>query len=220
MRVLIVDDEVKIRTVLKEYLGHSGFDVVEACDGLEAIEKVKQVPVDLIIMDVMMPNLDGISAVREIKKEYDVPIIVLSARGEEYDKLYGFDSGADDYVTKPFSPKEIVARVNVVLKRNQKTITKMEGLEIDFEGRTVFIDGIKVDLTQKEFQLLSYLVKNRGIAISRSKILADVWGYEFYGDDRTIDTHVKMLRNRLGNYKYMLVTLRGYGYKFEYEDRQ
>ncbi len=219
MRILIADDETKIRTVLKEYLEHSGFETIEACDGLEAIEKVKSIPVDLIIMDVMMPNLDGISAVREIKKEHDIPIIVLSARGEEYDKLYGFDSGADDYVTKPFSPKEIVARVNVVLKRNKKASVKMAGVEIDFEGRNVFVDGKKVELTQKEFQLLTYLVKNKGIAISRSKILSDVWGYEFYGDDRTIDTHIKMLRSRLGNYKYMLVTLRGYGYKFDYEEK-
>lgn len=220
MHILIVDDEERIRTVLREYLSHSGYKIIEACDGLEAIDKVKKFPIDLIIMDVMMPNLDGISAVREIKKEYDIPIIMLSARGEEYDKLYGFDSGADDYVTKPFSPKEIVARVTAVLKRNQKAMTKMAGLEIDFEGRTVYVDSVKVDLTQKEFQLLTYLVKNRGIAVSRSKILADVWGYEFYGDDRTIDTHIKMLRSRLGEYKYMLVTLRGYGYKFDYDEKK
>lgn len=215
MRILIVDDEVKIRTVLKEYLIHAGYEICEACDGLEAIQAVNTMPIDLIIMDVMMPNLDGVSAIKEIKKEHDIPIIVLSARTEEYDRLYGFDAGADDYVTKPFSLKEMVARVNVILKRKQKITTKIDGILIDFEGRNVYVDDVRIELTQKEFQLLTYLIKNKGVAISRNKLLLDVWGYEGCKDDRTIDTHIKMLRNRLGQYKNYIVTLRGYGYKFD-----
>lgn len=215
MKVLIVDDEVKIREVLKEYLIASKYDVCEASNGLEAIKMAASEHVDLVIMDVMMPKLDGISAIKEIKKDNDIPVIVLSARGEEYDKLYGFDSGADDYVVKPFSSKEVMARVNAILKRKNKRFITFEGVEIDVDGRNLYVDGKKADLTQKEFQLLVYLVENKGIAVSREKLLHDVWGYDFYGDDRTIDTHIKMLRNRLGPYKTMLVTLRGYGYKFE-----
>lgn len=218
MKILVVDDELKIREVLREYLEFSKFEVVEASDGLEAVELVDHDKFDLIIMDVMMPKLDGMSAVKEIKKKVDVPVIMLSARGEEYDKLFGFEAGVDDYVVKPFSPKEIIARINVILKRKKRILTSFGGVEIDFEGRNVYVDKEKKDLTQKEFQLLNYLIKNKGIAISREKLLNDVWGYDFYGDDRTIDTHIKMLRNRLGNYKTCIVTLRGFGYKFEYEE--
>lgn len=219
MRVLIVDDELKIREVLKEFLEFSKYEVVEASNGLEAIQIATSQKLDLIIMDVMMPKLDGVSAIKEIKKVVDVPIIVLSARGEEYDKLYGFENGADDYVTKPFSPKEVIARVNAILKRKNKKMIRIGGVEIDVDGRNLYINKQKSELTQKEYLLLMYLVTNKGIAISREKLLQDVWGYSFYGDDRTIDTHVKMLRNRLGPYKDMLVTLRGFGYKFEpYEE--
>ncbi len=220
MKILVVDDEVKIREVLKEYLIFSKFEVYEASDGFEAIEMALANDFDMIIMDIMMPKLDGISAVKEIKKVKDVPIIVLSARGEEYDKLFGFDSGVDDYVVKPFSPKEVIARINVILKRKHRTLEKYAGVEIDFEGRNVYVDQVKIDLTQKEYQLLVYLIKNKGVAISRERLLKDVWGYDFYGDDRTIDTHIKMLRSRLGDYKHMLVTLRGYGYKFEYNEKE
>lgn len=220
MKILIADDEAKTRNVLREFLEHAGHQVIDASNGLEAVKTVKEEKVDLIIMDIMMPYMDGITATKEIKDLKDIPIIMLSARGEEYDRLYGFDSGADDYVVKPFSAKEIVARVNAILKRKNKKLLKFEGIEIDVDGRTLFVDKQKVDLTQKEFQLLLFLIKNKGIAISRELILEKVWGYQFYGDDRTIDTHIKMLRNRLGNYKHMLITLRGYGYKFDYVDQK
>ena len=174
-------------------------------------------------MDVMMPRLDGFSAVKEIRKIKDVPVIMLSARGEEYDKLFGFEIGADDYVVKPFSPKEVMARINAVLKRNNsakneetpRATNKFEGLEIDMLGRNVYVDGEKAELTPKEYELLFYMVNNKGIALSRAKLLSDVWGYDFYGDDRTVDTHIKMLRGNLKEYRKFIVTLRGMGYKFE-----
>lgn len=178
---------------------------------------------DIILMDIMMPKLDGYSAVKEIRKFKDIPVIMLSARGEEYDKLFGFEIGADDYVVKPFSPKEVMARVNAVLKRNNQSknnknansAVKFEGLEIDMLGRNVFVDGQKAELTPKEYELLFYMVNNKGIALSREKLLSDVWGYDFYGDDRTVDTHIKMLRSNLKEYRKFIVTLRGMGYKFE-----
>ncbi|MDE6373773.1 MAG: response regulator transcription factor, partial [Clostridia bacterium] len=175
---------------------------------------------DIVLMDVMMPRLDGFSAVKEIKKIKDVPVIMLSARGEEYDKLFGFEIGVDDYVTKPFSPKEVMARINVVTKRRKQrdddgdTVT-FEGLTVDFAGRNVYVDGEKVDLTPKEYEILFYFIKNKGIALSREKLLYDVWGFDFYGDDRTVDTHIKMLRANLKQYRKFIVTLRGVGYKFE-----
>lgn len=215
MNILVVDDEENIRDVLKTYGDFYGYKVETANDGLEAIKKCKENDYDIIIMDIMMPKLDGISAVKEIKKFKNVPVLLLSARGEEYDKLYGFDVGADDYVVKPFSPKEVYARVNAITRRNSKITTKYEGLEIDFDGRIVSVDGKQLVLTQKEYQLLEYLVKNHGVAISREKLLQEVWDYDFLGDDRTIDTHIKMLRNNLGPYKKFIVTLRGYGYKFD-----
>ncbi len=219
-RILIVDDEKEIRNVLREYAEFNGYEVREAADGFEAVKIVKSSDVDLIIMDVMMPGLDGFSAVKEIKKHKDIPTIMLSARGEEYDKLFGFELGVDDYVTKPFSPKEIFARVSAILKRKAPSKPLHEkmvfgGLEIDLTGRTVTVDGHKADLTPKEYELLFYLVRNKGIAMSREKLLSDVWGYDFFGEDRTVDTHIKMLRSNLGAYRDYIVTLRGLGYKFD-----
>ncbi len=222
-KILIVDDEQKIREVLAEYAEFEGFNSDQAGDGMEAVAKCKQSDYDIILMDVMMPKLDGFSAVKEIRKFKDIPVIMLSARGEEYDKLFGFEIGADDYVVKPFSPKEVMARINAVLKRNNanknvKTTNpslKYEGLEIDMLGRNVYVDGVKAELTPKEYELLFYMVNNKGIALSREKLLSDVWGYDFYGDDRTVDTHIKMLRSNLKDYRRFIITLRGMGYKFE-----
>ncbi len=222
MKLLIVDDEAMIRQVLCEYAVFEGYEIDEAEDGMEAIRKCRENKYDLIIMDIMMPKLDGFSAVKEIKKIADIPVIMLSARSEEYDKLFGFEIGIDDYVVKPFSPKEVMARVAAVIKRNAKSdkdirndILKFEGLEVDMKGRNVFVDGEKVELTPKEYELLFYMVTNKGIALSREKLLSDVWGFDFYGDDRTVDTHIKTLRSRLKDYKKFIVTLRGMGYKFE-----
>ena len=220
-KLLIVDDEEKIREVIKEYAEFQGYEALEASDGMEAVKVVKESDVDLIIMDIMMPRLDGFSAVKEIRKFKNVPVIMLSARAEEYDKLFGFELGADDYVVKPFSPKELMARVNAVLKRNDATVSgvinevSFEGLTIDYAGRNVLVNGERVVLTPKEYELLYYFVKNVGIALSRERLLKDVWGYDYYGDDRTVDTHVKMLRSSLKEYRKFIVTLRGVGYKFE-----
>ena len=226
--ILIVDDEAMIREGLREYAEFDGHTVSEACDGMEAVNTCREQDFDLIIMDVMMPKLDGFSACKEIRKSKDIPVLMLSARGEEYDKLFGFEVGIDDYVVKPFSPKEVMARVNVIVNRNKarpkeaavNEKTLIGGIEIDFAGRNVLIDRIKADLTPKETDLLFYLVKNRNIALSREKLLCEVWGYDFYGDDRTVDTHIKMLRSSLGVYKDYIVTLRGIGYKFESPDEK
>ena len=221
MKVLIVDDEEMIRNVLREYIEFEGNEAYEAADGIQAVKMCKENDYDIILMDVMMPSLDGFSAVKEIRKFKDIPVIMLSARGEEYDKLFGFEVGADDYVTKPFSPKEVMARIAAVTKRHKagapasRETLQFEGLEIDMKGRNVFVDGKKLDLTPKEYELLFYLVKNNGIALSREKLLYDVWGFDFYGDDRTVATHIKMLRGSLGEYRKFIVTLRGLGYKFE-----
>lgn len=221
-KMLIVDDEEKIRAVVREYAEFEEFEVTEARDGMEAVALCRENDYDIIIMDVMMPRLDGYSACKEIRKQKDVPIIMLSARGEEYDKLFGFEIGADDYVTKPFSPKEVMARINAVTKRRamknndvSQQSYKFEGLEIDMAGRNVYVDGEKAELTPKEYELLFYLVRNKGIALTREKLLYDVWGFDFYGDDRTVDTHIKMLRGNLKEYRKFIVTLRGLGYKFE-----
>lgn len=223
MKLLVVDDEIKIRAVIKEYAEFEGYDIDEAGDGMEAIAKCKATDYDLIIMDIMMPKLDGYSAVKEIKKVKNIPVIMLSARAEEYDKLFGFEIGVDDYVVKPFSPKELMARVNAVITRSKSNGASnvpqekyvYEGLEIDMLGRNVYVDGEKKDLTPKEYELLQYFVLNKNIALSREKILNEVWGYDFFGEDRTVDTHVKMLRNNLGQYRDKIVTVRGMGYKFE-----
>ena len=217
-KILIVDDEERIREVIKEYAEFSGYETDESKDGMEAVSKANANKYDLIIMDVMMPKLDGYSAVKEIRKSSSVPVIMLSARVEEYDKLFGFEIGVDDYVTKPFSPKELMARVGAILKRvgaPKKDIIVSDGLKIDIAGRSVYVDGEKVEMTPKEYELLFYLVQNNGIAISREQLLSNVWGYDFYGDDRTVDTHVKMLRSSLGKYRDKIITLRGLGYKVE-----
>ena len=220
-KILVVDDEQKIREVIREYSEFNGFEVTEAADGMTAVGLCKLNDYDLIIMDIMMPKLDGFSACKEIKKIKDIPIIMLSARSEEYDKLFGFELGIDDYVVKPFSTKELMARVNAVLARrqgsaqNQPQVLEFGGLSINMAARSVTVDGEKVELTPKEYDLLFYLVENRNIALSRDKLLSDIWGYDFFGDDRTIDTHIKNLRNSLGKYRDHIVTLRGIGYKFE-----
>lgn len=219
-KILVVDDEIKIREIIKEYAEFEGYEVAQAEDGMQAVEMAKNQDFDIIIMDVMMPKLDGYSACKEIRKIKQIPVIMLSARGEEYDKLFGFEIGVDDYVVKPFSPKELMARIRAVLNRasaSQRTedVIRYEGLEINFTAREVKIDGQKVSMTPKEYDLLFYLVKNMNIALSREKLLEEVWGFDFYGDDRTVDTHIKMLRNSLGKYRNLIVTLRGMGYKFE-----
>ena len=222
MKILIVDDEKLIRDVIKEYLSLEGFEVAEAEDGVEAVEKAMNNDYDLIIMDIMMPNKDGYQACKEIKQEKNIPFIMLSARGEEYDKLIGFDLGIDDYVTKPFSPKELVARVKAILKRtnNEDSLMSFEGLVIDDKAHDVFVDKKKINLTPKEYDLLKYLVANVNIALSREQLLTNIWGYDFFGDDRTIDTHIKTLRNNLGEYRKFIVTVRGMGYKFEYREEK
>ncbi|UHR02693.1 response regulator transcription factor [Peptoniphilus sp. GNH] len=218
-KILVVDDEAKIREVIKTYAEFEGHEVTQACDGIEAVELCKNNDYDVIVMDIMMPRLDGFSAYKEIKKIKNIPVLMLSARGEEFDKLFGFEIGIDDYVVKPFSPKELMARLKVIVSRNKKTIDneilKFEGLEIDLDGRVVFVDGKKVDMTPKEYDLLTFLVKNENIALSRDKLLNKVWGYDFYGDDRTVDTHIKMLRNSIKEYRKFIVTVRGIGYKFD-----
>lgn len=221
-RLLIVDDEDRIREVVKEYALFEGYEVEEAGDGMQAVDKVKSNKdgFDCVVMDIMMPRLDGYSACKEIKKlSPSTPVIMLSARGEEYDKLFGFEVGIDDYVVKPFSPKELMARIKVSIKRRQspqtKDIIKYKGLEINFAAREVTIDGKKVQMTPKEYDILFFLAKNMNIAMSREKLLEEVWGFDFYGDDRTVDTHIKMLRNSLGPYRDLIVTLRGMGYKFD-----
>jgi len=224
-RILIVDDEDAIRKGLKEYAQFMGYEVEEACDGMEAVKICRQQDFDAIVMDIMMPKLDGFGACKEIQKLKDIPVLMLSARGEEYDKLYGFELGIDDYVVKPFSAREVMARLNVIITRNEhqiqeasdngREIYRFDGLEVDFDGRNVKIDGNKAEMTPKEYELLFYLVKNRGIALSREKLLTDVWGFDFYGDDRTVDTHIKMLRMSIGRYRDFIVTMRGVGYKFE-----
>ncbi len=222
MKILVVDDEVNIRNVIKEYAKFEGYEVEEAGNGMQAVEICKEKDFDIIIMDVMMPKLDGFSAIKEIRKTKNIPVLMLSARGEEYDKLFGFEIGIDDYVVKPFSPKEVMARVAAItsrVKNNSKAKKEdkyvFEGLEIDMLGRVVVVDGEKKELTPKEYDLLVYLIKNKNIALSREKILNEVWGYDFFGEDRTVDTHVKMLRNSIGKYRDKITTIRGMGYKFE-----
>ena len=221
MKILICDDEALIRNVIKEYLVVENYQVLEAENGIDAIEVVQNNDVDLVIMDIMMPKMDGYQAVREIKKIKDIPFIMLSARGEEFDKLVGFDMGVDDYVTKPFSPKELVARVKAVMKRVKREDNSYvyEGLVIDDLAHEVMIDGKNVVLTPKEYDLLKYFMQNKNIALSRDTILTNIWGYDFYGDERTVDTHVKTLRNNLGKYRDVIKTVRGMGYKFDAKEK-
>ncbi len=224
-KILIADDEEKIREMICKYAAYEGFESDQAVDGLDAVDHCMNHSYDLVVMDIMMPNLDGFSAVKEIKKtQPDLPFIMLSALGEEYDKVHGFDLGVDDYVVKPFSSKELMMRIHAILKRVKPAasageIYRLKEMEIDFGARTVKIEGQKVNLSPKEYDLLVYLVRNAGIALTREQILRTVWGYDFFGDDRTLDTHIKLLRKNLGDYSRYIVTLRGVGYRFEKEEQ-
>ncbi len=227
MRILIVDDEEAIRKIVRKYAEFAGYEVAEAKDGMEAVLLCRKESYDCVIMDIMMPELDGFSACREIRKTSSVPILLLSARGEEYDKINGFEFGADDYIVKPFSPRELMLRVDAVLRRvNMGGVTKptaekisdvytYNGLSVDFTARIVTIDGEELPLSPKEYDLLFYFVRNRNIALSREKLISDVWGYDFYGSDRTLDTHIKLLRKSIGRFAECIVTLRGVGYRFD-----
>ena len=223
-QLLVVDDEAKIRMMIRKYAEFEGFSVTEAEDGMQAVTICRKDPrrFDLIVMDVMMPELDGFSAVREIRKISSTPVLRLSARGEEYDRIHGFELGVDDYVVKPFSPKELMMRIQAIIKRSRpaesesdRLILQFGGLKIDITGRMVEVDGTRIDLTPKEYDLLFYMAQNRNIALTREQLITNVWGYDFYGDDRTLDTHIKLLRKSLGEYSRMIVTLRGVGYRFE-----
>lgn len=221
MNVLIVDDEKLIREVIKEYGIVEGFNILEAEDGTYALDIIKNHDVDVVVLDIMMPKLDGFSTYKEIKKIKNIPTIILSARSEEYDKLFGFELGIDDYLTKPFSPKELIARIKAVTKRNNQELDQFiyHDLVVDFKGYTIHIDKKEIKVTPKEFEILTYLIKNKNIAISRESLLSSIWGYDFFGDDRTIDTHIKMLRNNLGKYRDLISTIRGVGYKFEIKEK-
>ena len=225
--ILVVDDEVRIRSIIKKYAEFEGYTVTEAADGMEAVRLVRANEYDIVIMDIMMPELDGFSACREIRKHSNIPIIMLSARGEEYDKINGFELGIDDYVVKPFSPKELMLRIEAVMKRTksngvdnekkQNVVVTLDGggLRADVTARIVYIDDVRIDMSPKEYDLFFYMLENRNIALSREKLISDVWGYDFFGDVRTLDTHIKLLRKSLGRYARMIVTLRGVGYRFE-----
>ena len=223
-RILVVDDEPDICQLIRRYAEHDGFETVGVSDGLQAVELCRRQDFDIIIMDAMMPEMDGFTATRRIREEKDIPVLMLSARGAEYDKLYGFEVGVDDYVTKPFSPRELLARVNVIIKRHEKAgspaepkdaVLEFGGIKIDTLGHVLYLDGIKTELTAKEYDLLLYLVKHKGIVMSRDQILSSVWGYDFYGYDRTVDWQMKLLRGKLGKYRECIQTIRGVGYKFE-----
>lgn len=222
MKLLIVDDEEKIRRLIAKYAVFEGYEVSEAENGMQAVKMTRDNPADLVILDIMMPELDGFSAAREIRKTSNVPIIFLSARGEEYDKIHGFELGVDDYVVKPFSPRELMMRVGAVLRRSaagrQETsheTVQIGGMVVDFTARQVSIGGAALELSPKEYDLLFFMVRNRGIALTRDRLISEVWGYDFFGDDRTLDTHIKLLRKELGEYARYITTLRGVGYRFE-----
>lgn len=223
IRILVADDEARIRDIVKEYSSPEDFQIDEAADGVEALKLFRQNRYSLIILDIMMPAIDGWSVCREIRKVSGVPVIMLTARGEEYDKLFGFELGVDDYIVKPFSPKELLARMKAVIRRSasaEEASAKadrvaFEGLSIEYSSRNVFVDGSPVSLTPKEYELLSFFTHNTGRVFSRDQLLNSVWGYDFAGDDRTVDTHVKMLRESLGIYRKFIVTVWGTGYKFE-----
>lgn len=219
--ILVVDDEQKIRELIKKYAVFEGHQITEASNGMEAVLLCRQKTFDIIIMDVMMPELDGFSACKEIRKFSSTPVLMLSARGEEYDRIHGFELGIDDYVVKPFSPKELMMRIDAIMKRSgkaepeKKDIFEYQTLRVDFSARIVTIDGKRLDLTPKEYDLLFYMIKNRNIALFRENLITEVWGYDFDGDERTLDTHIKLLRKSLGEYSRLIVTLRGVGYRFE-----
>ena len=221
MNILIVDDEKLLRDVVKEYCLNDNYNVYEAENGLEALQVLEKENIDLIVLDIMMPKMDGYTFFKQMKEKENIPTIVLSARGEEYDKLLGFDLGIDDYLTKPFSPRELMARIKAILKRSNNLVEDnifiYQGLKVDFKGRVLYIDNEEVYLTPKEFDLLNYFIKNPNTAITRDQLLNKVWGYDYFGDDRTIDSHIKILRNNLGKYRDLIITIRGVGYKFIYE---
>jgi two-component system response regulator ResD len=222
-KILVVDDEPKIRELIKKYAIFEGYEIVEAGNGMEAVEICKVKDFDMIILDIMMPELDGFSACKEIRKTKDTPVLMLSARSEEYDRIHGFELGVDDYVVKPFSPKELMMRIGAIIRRsernntesNNKEIVSFDGLTVDFTGRLVYIDGHRIEMSPKEYDLFFYMVKNRNRALTRIQLMTDVWGYDFYGDDRTLDTHIKLMRKSLDKYSKFVVTLRGVGYRFE-----
>ena len=222
MKLLIVDDEERIRRLIVKYAVFEGYEIAEAENGMQAVEMTRSNPADLVILDIMMPELDGFSAAREIRKTSSVPIIFLSARGEEYDKIHGFELGVDDYVVKPFSPRELMMRVGAVLRRSRSYVreaahetVQIGGMTVDFTARQVDVDGTMLELSPKEYDLLFYMVRNRGIALTRERLISEVWSYDFFGDDRTLDTHIKLLRKELGEYARCITTLRGVGYRFE-----
>ena len=221
MNILIVDDEKLLRDVVKEYCLNDNYNVYEAENGLEALQVLEKENIDLIVLDIMMPKMDGYTFFKQMKEKENITTIVLSARGEEYDKLLGFDLGIDDYLTKPFSPRELMARIKAILKRSNNLVEDnifiYQGLKVDFKGRVLYIDNEEVYLTPKEFDLLTYFIKNPNTAITRDQLLNKVWGYDYFGDDRTIDSHIKILRNNLGKYRDLIITIRGVGYKFIYE---
>lgn len=221
MKILIVDDEPLIREVIKEYSLIEDYEVVEAENGIQALEIVEKELIDIIVLDIMMPKLDGYSTLKKIKEKRNIPVILLSARKEEYDKLIGFELGSDDYLTKPFSPKELMARIKAILRRTKKEIDqfKYKDLIVDFKGHSIKIKDKEIKVTPKEYDLLCYFIKNQNTALSREQLLTKIWGYDFYGDDRTIDTHIKMLRNSLGKYRDIIVTVRGMGYKLEIKEK-
>ena len=217
MKILVVDDEAMIREVIKEYCAANHFTTDEAASGKEALKKLQTNAYDLMVLDIMMPEMDGYTLLEELPKEKRIPTLVLSARSEEFDKLRGFELGIDDYLTKPFSPKELIARIKAIYNRsnqNLPNIYKLNTLELNFSAHTLKIDNKLINVTPKEFEILTYLIKNKGIAISREQLLSRLWGYDYFGDDRTIDTHIKMLRNNLGQYRDHIITVRGIGYKF------
>jgi DNA-binding response OmpR family regulator len=222
--LLIADDEERIRTALRKYAEFEGWQVTEACDGMQAVSLARDNTFDIIILDIMMPNLDGFSACKEIRKTSDVPVLMLSARGEEYDKLFGFELGIDDYVVKPFGGKELMARIKAIIQRYRKyrepateETLLIGGLSIDFKARRVFVDGVQVSLTPKEYDLLFFFARNPNTAFTRDQLLNKIWGYDYYGDERTVDAYIKLLRGNLGSYRNLIVTLRGMGYRFETE---
>ena len=231
-KILVADDEEKIRLLIRKYAEFEGHTVIEAENGMDAVKLFREEGCDIVVMDVMMPELDGFSACKQIRKTSDTPILMLSARGEEYDKISGFEFGADDYVVKPFSPKELMMRIEAIMKRYkkstqssvaetaddsvaQKNVVRVGGITVDYTGRYVYVDGERIEMSPKEYELFFYMVRNKNIALSREKLITEVWGYDFYGDDRTLDTHIKLLRKSLGKYSKYIVTLRGVGYRFE-----
>ena len=223
MKILVVDDEAMIREVIKEYCTANHFTTEMAASGKEALKKLQTNTYDLMVLDIMMPEMDGYTMLEELPKEKRIPTLVLSARGEEFDKLRGFELGIDDYLTKPFSPKELIARIKAIYNRSNQNlpyIYKLNTLELNFSAHTLKIDNKLINVTPKEFEILTYLIKNKGIAISREQLLSRLWGYDYFGDDRTIDTHIKMLRNNLGQYRDHIITVRGIGYKFIEDDEE